>query len=318
MGMPKIAAIRPITKPQKTTRTVLDTIVFSRQEAMAWKNPLFQRPLRVNDKVLALAQEIKANGGVIPGIITLGSMSAEMYLLDGQHRREAFLISELREGFADVRTHFFDTMAEMGEEFVLLNSQLVRLRPDDILRGLEQSSPALMELRKKCPFIGYDQIRRGTASPILSMSSVIRCFNASAHDSPSPQAGSAASIATSFTEEDGKTLAVFLSLAIRAWGRDAEYARLWGNLNLALCMWLYRRTVLVQWSTKIPKLSPDVFVKCMMSLSADGQYVDWLRGRNLREKDRPPCYRRIKEIFVRRIFEETKRKIALPQPAWAG
>ena len=51
-------------------------------------------------------------------------------------------------------------MAEMGDAFVALNSRLVNMRPDDILRGLEGSIPALQEIRASCPFVGYDQIRQ--------------------------------------------------------------------------------------------------------------------------------------------------------------
>lgn len=319
MANGKLLTIKPTTKPQKTTRTVLDTIIFTREQAEKWMNPPFQRPLRVNAKVMALAEEIKGNGGILPGIITLGVLSNVTYLLDGQHRRQAFMISELAEGFTDIRTHYFESMADMGEEFVLLNSQLVRLRPDDILRGLEQSSAALITIRKQCPFVGYDMIRRGEKSPIVSMSAVLRCWFASAHEVPAANGhGSASAIASQFTPEDAEVIAVFLGLALKAFGRDHEYARLWGNLNLTLSMWLYRRTVLAQYSAKTPKLTRDQFAKCLMALSADSQYVDWLLGRQLRDRDRPPCFKRIKDIIARRLYEEFGKKVALPQPAWAS
>src|SRR5439155_2436385 len=42
-----------------------------------------------NDKVRALAEQVKADGGVMPGIITLGVVDGVTYLIDGQHRRES-------------------------------------------------------------------------------------------------------------------------------------------------------------------------------------------------------------------------------------
>jgi hypothetical protein len=35
-----------------------------------------------------------------------------------------------------------------------------------------------------------------------------------------------------------------------------------------------------------------------MSVSANTDYVDWLVGRNLGERDRTPAYGRLKTIFV--------------------
>lgn len=315
----KIVQPKPSTKPQKATRTVVDTIIFDLGMISKWKSPAFQRPIRVNAKVEALAESLKSEGGILPGIMTLGVLDGETYLLDGQHRREAFKISGLTEGYTDIRTHYFETMGAMGEEFVRLNSQLVRLRPDDILRGLEQSSSALMEIRRRCPYVGYDMIRRGANSPILGMSVVIGCWSAAGYEVPGRHGNStAAALAASLSADEVGTLCGFLAMAYAAWGRDAEYQRLWGALNLTLCMWLYRRVVLTTYSPKTPQLTMAIFGKCITSLSADPQYVDYLVGRQLSDRDRTPCYRRMKEIIGRRIYEETGKKSMLPQPEWAS
>lgn len=307
------------TKPQRQTRTTLDTILFTRDQISGWKIPPFQRPLRINEKVRDLSNKIKEDGGVIPGVLTIGIIDKEKFLLDGQHRREAFLMSELPEGYADVRMHFFDDMAEMGEEFVNLNSQLVRLKPDDILRGLEGVNSALGKIRKKCPFVGYDMIRRSERSPIVSMSSLLRCWFGSATEVPATSGGMTASeLARAITEEEADNLIVFVNVAYEAWGRDEEYARLWGNLNLAICMWLYRRMVITPWSPRTPKLTREMFGKCLMALSANEQYLDWLVGRQLRDRDRSPAYGRMKQLFARRLEDEMGRKVALPQPPWAS
>lgn len=65
------------------------------------------------------------------------------------------------------------------------------------------------------------------------------------------------------------------------------------------------------------KLTADMFKKCLMSLSADRTYLDWLVGRNVGERDRSPCYSRMKQIFAKRIHEETGKREKLPQPEWA-
>src|SRR5262245_4171048 len=171
------------TKAEKTTHTTVDTICFSAKDAHQWEVPAdIQRGVKVNKKVMELAMQIKNDGGVIPGIITLGVLDRKTYLIDGLQRREAFFISEHLFGYADVRTCYFKTRAEMGEEFVRLNSQLVKMTPDDILRGLEAAVPLLRDIRKACPFVGYGRVRIAGATPaqtMLSMSTTLRCWSAS-------------------------------------------------------------------------------------------------------------------------------------------
>lgn len=304
-------------KPHRATHTKSDTLGLTKDVIATWKSPPFQRPLRVNEKVRALVETIKRDGGVVPGVITLGVLGKDTYLLDGQHRIHAFLMTELEQGYCDVRIHHFDNLGDMGEEFVNLNSRLVQLRPDDILRGLEESTPALRIIREKCAFVGYDMIRRGERAPIVSMSAMLRCWCGSACETPASARGSAMQLGLDLTTDDATALVVPLALFERAWGRDLQYARLWGNLNLSLCFWLYRRLVVTQHSAKTPKFTRDLFQKCMMSLSADNGYLDWLVGRQLSERDRTPAYNRIKLLVAKRYEQETGRKPLLPHPAWA-
>jgi hypothetical protein len=46
--------------------------------------------------------------------------------------------------------------------------------------------------------------------------------------------------------------------------------------------------------------------------------MDWLVGRMLNDRDRSPCYQRIKGIFQKRVEQEKGSKPRLPQPAWSG
>lgn len=317
-----VTLLKPKTATEKRTHTVVDTIVITPEMLKKWKSPPFQRPIRENDKVRALAEQLKADGGVIPGVITLGVLQGDTYVIDGQHRLTSFLLSGLKEGYTDIRKHFFTEMADMGEEFVQLNSQLVRMRPDDILRGLEPSTPNLAAIRKACPFVGYDNIRRDSkCSPMVGMATTLRCWFGSGFETPGNYTGgmSTVGMAQGLTEEDVKHCTELLNLAVDAFGRDVENFRLWGGLNMTLCMWLYRNSVMKQYSLKTPKLSNDVFRKCLMSLSADASYVDWLVGRKLGDRDRSPAYSRIKTIFSRRIADDMKidkGKVYLPQPPW--
>lgn len=305
-------------KPHATTHTKTDTIEVSPELLTKWKAPPFQRPLRVNARVLELVAEIKRDGGVIPGVITLGHLGRDTYLLDGQHRMHAFLLSELPLGYVDIRVHYLQDMAEMGKEFVRLNSRLVNLRPDDVLRGLEEGNEALRYVRTRCPFVGYDQIRRSERSPIVSMSTLLRCWFGSHPETPtSGGGGSSTHLAETLTVDDAENLATILLVLEKSWGRHQEYARLWGALNLTLCFWLWRRTVTTQYSPSSVRLTKEAFSKCMMSVSAATDYVDWLGGRNLSERDRSPAYSKLKAIIAHRMEADTSKRPRLPQPEWA-
>lgn len=318
-----------MTKTKSTPRAVnskLETMVFTRADVNEWAVPPFQRPLRVNDKVRAMAEELKHNGGIMNGVITLGMLPRDksIYLVDGQHRREAFRISELPEGMSDVRTCMFEDMAHMAEAFVQLQQSLVSMRPDDILRGLEGTTRSLQVIRQTCPFVGYDNIRRNAENaPLLSMALILRSWTGSRGDTPSRTPGHRSTpveMAKEIDDLELTNLCKFLHVAHAAWGRDVENARLWASLNIGMCMWMYRRLVLDQDRTqkRSMTLTTDQFKKCLMALSADGDYHDWLVARVLNDHHRNPCYRRIRAIFSARLKEDKVSDAPkFPQPAWA-
>lgn len=303
-------------RPNRSTSTKMDTLEVSPEGAKAWKKPPFQRPLKVNDKVRGLAETIRSEG-VIPGVITLGVLGADTYLLDGQHRREAFLISAAQAAFVDVRVHHFNNMGEMGEEFVILNSAISRIGPDDILRGLKEGNPALQKILSQLPFVGFDMIRRGAASPVVSMSALLRCWFGAACDVPARSTDSAPKLVERLTMDEVDLIGQFGENAYAAWGHDREYGKLWGGLNLILCMWLFRRMVLTQYSAQTPRLTRALFQKCLMEASADATYIDWLGGRSINERDRSPCFTRLRSIFAKRIERETQKRVRMPAPAWS-
>lgn len=323
-----VVSLKGTREAPKSLRSSMETLIVSIDQVNQWKVPPFQRPVRVNAKVEAIAETLKQSGCEITGVVTLGKIAKDpaMWIVDGQHRLEAFRMSGMTEVIADVRIINFDTMAEMAEEFVRLNSALVRMRPDDILRGLEPTTPALRTISRECDFVGYTQIRRGGSSgPILSMASVIRVWVGSDAETPTSNTNGmpVASMAGSLSDESVENLVRFLHVAQAAWGRDPEYYRLWGGLNLAVCMWLWRRLVIDRnraGNKRIAVLSIAQFKQCLMSVSADHNYLDWLQGRTLSDRDRSPCYGRIKKAFVSRLTEELgdSKAAILPQPAWAS
>lgn len=310
------------------SKSKMDTVIIEMRTVAGWRIPSFQRQLRVTEKVRDIAEIIKAHGGVIPGVLTIGvlrgSRDAGEFLIDGQHRVEAFRLSECSEAIADVRFVEFDSMASMGEEFVRLNSQIVKLRPDDVLRGLEESTPTLRTIRERCPFIGYDYVRRGPTSALLSMSAVLKVWEGSAAPTPISSGKSAVHLAAEVSDESIAKMCIFLSLAYEAWKLDESSKRLWSALNMGICMWLWRRLVdeTSRTSNRYIVLKNDQFKRCLMSLAAAESYTDWLLGRAMGDRDRAPCYLRVRQIFTRRLLEDkvsskSSGKITLPAPAWA-
>lgn len=317
--MTNIVPIRGAKHAPKASQSKMETIIITPSMVNQWKIPPFQRPLRINAKVQAVSQ-ILAESEAVEGVLTLGMLRSDpsLYIVDGQHRVEAFRLSGLEEAIADVRVVIFASMAEMAEEFVQLNSSLVKMRPDDILRGLESSIPLLRQIRNSCGFVGYDQIRRGESNPVLSMSAVLRCWHAAHFETPSATGTGVTQLAQCLEAKSVNNLITFLSSASAAWGRDPEHYRLWGNANLSLCMWLWMKLVTDR-DRSGPKryalLDIPTFKKCLMSVSANSDYISWLVGRNMSDRDRSPTYRRLRSIFQGRLSTEHK-DTKLPAPAW--
>lgn len=314
MTIRKKEPAQKLTLVNRNTNTRVEVITFTPERAKEWKIPSFQRPLKVNEKVRALADSIARDGGVLPGILTFGVLEGAQYLVDGQHRREAFLMSGKPDGYADARFMDFDSMAHMADEYVRLNSALVKMSPDDILRGLEPSIDTLKSIRKACPFVGYSASRNTERSPILSMSRTLRSWSMASLDVPA-----GAKSAVSFVQEMDVTktneLIAFLTAALDAWGRDLEYERLWSSLNLTLCMWLYKRMVVTSWSAKSTRMDLEMFRLCLVAL-VNEKYVDWLQGKLLSDIHRAPAYARIATIMKERLSKANWKNVSFPAPDW--
>lgn len=322
MNVVKLKGTREAPRAQRSS---METLIVSLEQVQKWVVPGFQRGLTVNAKVHKLASELLQNGGVLSGTVTLGKLPKDdnTYIVDGQHRLEGFKLTGLQEIIIDVRIIQFDTIPEMAEEYVALNSSLVRMRPDDLLRGLEPNAPALSRIRLECPFIGYDQVRRGgKTSAIVGMSLLLRCWAASSSETPTNQLPGGRSIVQyaadiGLTEETDQ-LVRYLKLAFGAWGRDPEYFRLWSALNLTMTMWLYRRLVIdrVRGVKRFVVLNDGEFRQCLMALSADPIYLDYLQGRMIGDRDRSPTYNHLRRIFAKRLQTVERPRPLMPMPAW--
>lgn len=302
----------------ETTDLQVITIAVLKQ----WELPPFQRPLRMNKQFHEVVALITKEQGIVPGTLTIGVLDGRMYVVDGQHRLRALELAMdggLKEGLAECRIKHFDSMAEMAQEYVNLNRPIAKMGPDDILRGMESSIESLLLIRRRCDFVGYDNIRRGPkAAAMVSMSGILRVWNAATKETPaSGSGGSALDLAFGLSTDDANTCCDFLSICERAWGRDEAYRKLWGALNLSLCGWLYRRTVFAAYSGRSARLTKEQFRSCLQALSVDEPYLEYLVGRTLSERDRSPAYDKIKSIFVRRINSEIGKRVALPAPPWA-
>lgn len=303
-------------------RTVVKKIVMTRAMVKEWKAPPFQRPLSHNKRLEEFSKQLVTDA-TIDAPIHLGFWEGETYIIDGQHRTEGFLASGLARvrGFVTIKDYPAGDVGrrEMAEDYIRLSRDIVKLRPDDTLRALESTNQYLKVIRNSCPFIGYDQIRRNTtSSAVLSMNVVVRAWHGSANEIPSTPKHSAYDNARHLTVEDCNHLEQFLMLAFEAWGREFCNRRLWSALNLTLCMWLYRRVVMpaTRSLSRCTRLTPKQFLSGLRGLSGSSNYVDWLTGRSLHERERSPAYGRLRSIFVTVLNEEMKQRVLMPSPTW--
>jgi hypothetical protein len=300
--------------------TEMDAKIVSLEEMNSWVLPSFQRAEKLTAKVKEAAAELKTNGGIVSGTILLGKLrgdDATIYLVDGQQRRLACNLSGEKQFYIEYSLKTYVSFIAMAGEFTRANGRLVAFKPDDHLRAFEVTHPHLKKLREDCNFLGYGHAgrnaREGRGS-ILSMSCALKCWFGSAQESPAVY-GQATELVEQLDEIQCQHMTVFLNLAFGAWERDKCHIRMWANLNLLMCMYLYRKLVIEPRGSTLPK---GMFRNCLMSVAADSTYSDWLLGRQVYERDRDPCFKRLKRIFLARLAQEYngKNRFQFPKPEW--
>jgi hypothetical protein len=153
---------------------------------------------------------------------------------------------------------------------------------------------------------------------MISMSVVVRAWE---YSNPTPPTkggggpGGVQGIVARMSIQDASEMVEFVQMAERAFGRDKEYRRLWGALNLTVCMWMYRRMVLdaPRSTDRSFRSTKELFGQCLTRLSASTDYLDWLHARVFTDEHRTPCYKRIKLIFGAEIGERVGKKVKLPE-----
>jgi hypothetical protein len=309
-----------------------DAILVHRDEIETWDLPPFQRPLKDNAKVGAYREKLRESGGCIGGgVITLGRIAGDskIYKVDGQHRLHAALTSGLDEFILTIHIKRYGSFAEMAKDYVELQDSLVPMTKDDILKAAMENIPQLRTIITQCTFVGFDNIRRATAaSKLVSMSAALNCWIGSAQETPGAKSVPT-DAAKHLPDDEIAHMCTFLNLCHSAWSNDIANHRLWGNLNLTMCAWMFRQLVLKSMSGVPKKLTHTTmdamtFRKCLLTLAADHNYVDFLFKRNMHERDRNPTYRKLKAIFIQRLNDEEtragrppKKNLKFPAPAWS-
>lgn len=315
------AAARNISLPRHEVYTLTP------EKLKDWTHPLFQRPLLINPKVVQLARNFQREAAedpdgmcIIPETVSFGRFEGRDYLVDGQHRIfgafaiaaglkrlehcEAILEPEhgtlAKCALVDAKITDYESMADMAEAFARAQEKLVALKPDDLLRAREETNTNLRDIRRACPFVGYEKNRNTKGTIVLSMSTAIRTwFGSGMTPSGGPEADRAQRM---LDEDEAKHIIAFLKAAERAGWVSELYPRLWGQLNLGINMWLWRKTVMgvgnkFRGGAASMVLTPKQYSECMEELRKSPRYQSDLAARALRYKDRLPTYDDIKALF---------------------
>lgn len=308
-------------------------------EKMAeWQLPPFQRGFKPTDDVHKAAGDMQLEAAhdpeeafcTIPGIITVGVFKGDKYLLDGQHRRGAFIIAagevivhggvSVKNALVEVRQKAFATMREMAEEYKELNSKLRVTTADDVLKAIAYDDPNMIRIAEACPWIGYDLTgKENRAKYLLSMSAAIRTWIGSNGVVPSNGPKASEIVEKMMSSEMASQIVDFFSACVEAGWLAPQAKRLWSTLNLGIVMWMWRRLVLgesVQRShggIKPMVMTREEFVVCMAYL-VEEKYLHDLVGRSLQYRDRVPCYDRIKGLFTEALVQNGRTNPRFPMP----
>lgn len=254
--------------------------------------PSCQRAFRPSAKKRAEVLEEMIRTGRIPGQILLGTINGtDLYLVDGQHREIICLDAGIETILAEVRVRRFANMDELVKEYIRCNSKIASHTSGDQLKALVTLYPTTLGfISKKCSFVSFSSRRIDGGKANVNFSMCISAWTHSKRNKPTDGGfGKVEDMARDLTPADAAQLAEFLKLAHDAWGREPAIATLWGNLNLTLCMWLYRRVVLAatvapsRRKKAVTQVTPVQFRNALMELVGynKGNYVAILRNRTL-------------------------------------
>ncbi|CAB4131721.1 hypothetical protein UFOVP276_99 [uncultured Caudovirales phage] len=296
------------------TDTKMDIRWVDKPEVAGWQKikPDFQRDMKpVNKKLLQVDKYIAANHAV-PGTIILGIVGDKIVIVDGRHRLSRFMLSSESKARIATRTEYADTMADLAVVYEIENSQLFSFISDDRLRSIATHSRPFAKLLRTFKDIGCNDKGK------LSATTLLKAWHLSNRGTPGPSPVLAEDVVhlLETSSEYAELLSRFLTMCFAAWGRDKEHGSMWSSVNLALCAWLWRNTVVTPSSAKIPRITDRQFMNGLMSLATDNRYSDFIKGRRLSKRDRAPVYTRIKSIVAARLADDMSKPISLPSPDW--
>lgn len=281
----------------------------------SWERPDFQRMFKQTKNVVDATNQI-GRTEEIPGTIWIGVWEGRSYVVDGQHRIEAFLGANIAEALASVAFKAFDSYDAMARFYRMINTPLRSFSAQDNLKAAAVEYESLRIIEREATFASWYKPKRNSGKTI-QISSMVRFWGMARSDAPGGSAQVVA-VAAGMNKLAAHRLCVFGSLCHDAWGTDSGYAALWGGLNFPVVLWLYARTVLrdPEPSLRVTRLDQPAFKKALVSL-CDESYVDWLRGRNSLQNFRSPCYNKIKQRF-KATLEKRGERLTLPSPDWAS
>ena len=173
----------------------MKVMAVTRKTIEGWAKPDFQRPVAENKNLGELAVQIQDQGWLLTAIY-LGIWMGKTYLVDGQHRMQAFIASGLEQMSVPVITKYYldgaKGLAAMCEDFLRINSHIKNPTANDMLKALEGKNSHIKEIRTNCPFVGYTHLRRTESAPILGMAQAIRALVVSRQEIPGSWMGKSA------------------------------------------------------------------------------------------------------------------------------
>jgi len=215
----------------------MEMMVLNRKVVESWEKPPFQRPVAEGKNIISMSVQMQ-DFGYMMSAFYLGVWEGRTYLVDGQHRRVSFISSGLEEIVAPVVTKHYPKgsqgLLEMCEDFLRIQQHIKNPTANDKLRALEPNNKCLQKITRMCPFVGYER-------PLLSMAQVIRSLVISGQEMPGSAARSAVDHARDMKMKEANGLITFLQLAYEAWGIDKDMRLMWSPMNMALCLWFFRR-----------------------------------------------------------------------------
>ncbi len=269
-------------------RCLVDCMVIDRHTIFdVWQVPPYQRDGIDNKKVNEISVALSQSPTLKYGLLLVGCRCGTLYLVDGHHRKRAFGKTDLPSFRASVLFVRFDSEDEEVEAYREVQEQIKKSTPNDRLKVVAYTHAPLARIAEECNFVTFSKATAGSQRNLVTMSTVVQCWEWSKTNPPKPNnGGSVEDLAKSMTAEDAEKAIEFFGLCLDRFG--VSFPSLWKAPNLALCLWLYRRLV---WQEGIEdgrwsRLTRREFASGLSGI-ANGDYTDCLTNKKLsRDLDR--------------------------------